>query len=211
MPNSSSSPQSPGTEPPFVAESAGDDELMRRVQQGDQAAFSVLVNRYYQALVRVAAGKLEDREQAEDTVQECFLAAYRARHTFNTQFAFRTWMWTILLNLCRRQYGRRRRWESIKRRLVEWGIRVWSPGGGIAERPLHTNQVDDREQLERLLRQISDVQADAIRLRFFGELTYNEIAQAMNCSLNTAKWRVKQGLTRLAALASASEGTQDEL
>jgi len=55
-------------------------------------------------------------------------------------------------------------------------------------------------QLEALLAQLSDAQADALRLRFFGGLKFHEIAAAMQCSLNTAKNRVRMGLVRMAGL-----------
>jgi RNA polymerase sigma-70 factor (ECF subfamily) len=56
------------------------------------------------------------------------------------------------------------------------------------------------QQLDLLLGQLSGVQADALRLRFFGGLKFQEIAEAMQCSLNTAKSRVKIGLMRMAEL-----------
>ena len=62
--------------------------------------------------------------------------------------------------------------------------------------------------LDEMLRQISTVQADAIRLRFFGELTFEEIAEAMQSSLSGAKKRVKQGLMTLAEKIRESEGSE---
>ncbi len=84
-----------------------DVDIMRRVQAGEVEAFDLLVHRYRSALLRVAASKLGNAAWAEDVVQETLLAAYAARATYNPQFAFRTWLWTILLNLCRRQWQRR--------------------------------------------------------------------------------------------------------
>src|SRR5205085_339602 len=86
-----------------------DEDLMRRTQAGDFSAFEELVRRYRGPLLRVAASKLNDRLAAEDLVQESLLAAFAARHTFNPQFAFRTWMWTILLRLCHKYCQRERR------------------------------------------------------------------------------------------------------
>jgi RNA polymerase sigma-70 factor (ECF subfamily) len=64
------------------------------------------------------------------------------------------------------------------------------------------------ERLERLLERLSAAQADALRLRFFGELRFQEIADTMGCSLNTAKNRVKWGLLRLADMLNNSEQPQ---
>ena len=64
------------------------------------------------------------------------------------------------------------------------------------------------EQLESLLGQLSDVQADALRLRFFGGLKFQEIAETMQCSLNTAKNRVRWGLMRMAELLQAADARE---
>ena len=83
-----------------------DAELMRRANSDDSAAFAELVRRYRPALVRVASSRLGMPEGAEDVVQETFLAAFKSRRTFDERFGFRTWLWTILLNQCRRYAGR---------------------------------------------------------------------------------------------------------
>src|SRR5436190_6876700 len=80
---------------------------MCRVQAGEVELFDLLVRRYRGPLLNVAWSKLGDAAWAEDIVQETFLAAFAARATYNPRFAFRTWVWTILLNLCRRQWQRR--------------------------------------------------------------------------------------------------------
>ena len=84
-----------------------DLQIMRRVQAGEVELFDLLVERYRGPLLNVAWSKLGDRTWAEDIVQEAFLAAFASRATYNPQFAFRTWLWTILLNLCRRHWQRR--------------------------------------------------------------------------------------------------------
>jgi RNA polymerase sigma-70 factor (ECF subfamily) len=174
-----------------------DDELMRRTQAGDTAAFEDLVCRYRPALLRLAVSKLADRTAAEDAVQEALLAAYAARHTFNPAFAFRTWLWTILLHVCQRS------WKRGERRAVIQGRPAGSPGVGVPaggdtalERLLREERAD---QLHAALSCLPEAEADAIRLRFFGGLKFDEIAAAMNSSVSGAKQRVKHGLERLAA------------
>src|SRR6516162_4317349 len=78
-----------------------DTQLMRRIQAGEIELFDLLVERYRRPLLSVAWSKLGDRARAEDVVQETLLAAFASRATYNERFAFRTWVWTILLNLCR--------------------------------------------------------------------------------------------------------------
>ena len=185
-----------------------DIQIMRLVQAGQVELFDLLVQRYRGPLLNVAWSKLGDAAWAEDVVQETFLAAFASRATYNPQFAFRTWVWTILLNLCRRQWQRREsrpREESL-------------PEGTAAERAGYREpathdtalaialRTERREQIHRLLTRLPEPQADALRLRFFGGLQFAEIALAMGSSLGAAKQRVKNGLAALADQARDLEG-----
>jgi RNA polymerase sigma-70 factor, ECF subfamily len=181
-----------------------DAELMRRANRGDRAAFAEIVARYQSALRRVAESRLGTVEAAEDVVQETLFAAYKSRHTYDSQFGFRTWLWTILLNQCRRYTGRQARHGraisiegrepgDASQRTCEPIARDDAALGGLMA-------YERREVLERLLLQLSAVQADALRLRFFGGLKFQEIADTMQCTLLTAKNRVRWGLLRLSKL-----------
>ncbi|HVU87818.1 MAG TPA: RNA polymerase sigma factor [Pirellulales bacterium] len=190
-----------------------DVQLMRRANLGDRAAFAEIVRRYQGALRRVAESRLGTVEAAEDVVQETFFAAYKSRHSYDERFGFRTWLWTILLNQCRRYAGRQARHartisidrgepsESSQRRCEPTAPADAALAGLMAH--------ERREVLERLLLRLSAVQADALRLRFFGGLKFQEIADTMQCSLCTAKNRVRWGLLKLSELvheeAAASE------
>jgi RNA polymerase sigma-70 factor, ECF subfamily len=181
-----------------------DTELMARVQQGDREVFDDLVARYASRLKRVAHSKLGDPALAEDVVQETFLAAYRARDSYDSRFAVSTWLWTILLNLCRRH------WKRIRSRAVivseGWDASHPEP---IDERTPTTLEAlicqEDRHRLHKLLAELPEVQADALRLRFFGGLSFEEIAVTTDCSLSGAKRRVKTGLNRLSFLIRSLE------
>jgi RNA polymerase sigma-70 factor (ECF subfamily) len=185
-----------------------DAQVMRQVQAGDFASFDRIVLRYRGPLLQVAWSKLGNRTWAEDVVQETFLAAFAARHTYRAEFSFRTWLWTILLNLCRKQ------WKRREERPREFSF----SGPGDQDRPsvpepaceetglsriLH---IERREQLLELLGRLPEPQADALRLRFFGGLKFSEIAMAMDSSESAAKVRVKHGLQALAHLYRAQEG-----
>ncbi len=178
-----------------------DADIMEQVRQGRTELFDQLVERYRDRLLRFAAGKLGDRTRAEDVVQETFLAVFAARHTYNPQFAFSTWIWTILLNLCRREWRGRRReagrlWSNAPARGREAPHRV---GAFTSETGLSALlQMEQQEFLHALLEELPEAEADALRLRFFGGLKFEEIAQAMQSSLSGAKVRVKKGLQRLA-------------
>lgn len=180
---------------------------MDRVQHGQRELFEVLVRRYRQALLRVAESRLGDRTLAEDVVQEAFLAAYAARDTYRPAFAFRTWLWTILLNLCSKQWQRRQSRREVTAGTLTGDhpptLQSHETGLSVA---LGTER---REQVQARIAKLPEVQADAIRLRFFGELSFAEIAAVMGSSLGAAKLRVKHGLQTLSEQMRAEERSHD--
>jgi RNA polymerase sigma-70 factor (ECF subfamily) len=188
-----------------------DAQMMQDVQNGQAGLFETLVLRYRGPLVRVAASKLGDRTWAEDVVQETLLAVYTARHTYDPQFSFRTWLWTILLNRCRRHVlrdgGRRREIPLSSLAPAEGAVEPASFDTGL-ERMLAAER---QEQLHVYLAALPEPQADALRLRFFGGLKFQEIADAMECSLGGAKLRVRSGLMALAALLRGAEVPDHDL
>ena len=180
---------------------ADDATIMQRVQAGDFDSFELLVDRYRLALLRVAHSKLGDAAWAEDVTQETFLAVFAARQTYNPEFAFRTWLWTILLNLCRRQLKQHHR---KPRQFPKSQLGREREDGGLPE-PVEWEtglsrllKVERRERLMLLLNELPEPQGDALRLRFFGELKFAEIAEAMHSSVSGAKRRVQNGLLALA-------------
>jgi len=175
-----------------------DQLLMQRVQAGDHAPFVELVDRYRPRLLRFSQSSLRDSQLAEDVVQETFLAVFQARQTYNPSFAFSTWVWTILLNLVRRTRGR-----IAKRQARE--------AAAYSSRPdLATGQpAEDREQLDHWLLHIPESEADALRLRYFGELSFDQIAASMESSVSGAKLRVRNGLERLSELALTEQASTE--
>ncbi|MCA9123402.1 MAG: RNA polymerase sigma factor [Planctomycetaceae bacterium] len=180
-----------------------DGTLIAAVLAGERDRFALLVDRYQRPLMRVARSRMGRPGWAEDVVQETFLCAFKSLHTYNSQYSFRTWLWTILLNQCRRQmkkfsrgvfigaWGQNSDHDDLRSTLVEHLKSDEAPSDRLATQ-------ERAELLDVLLSQLPENQADALRLRFFGELKFHEIAEAMGCSLSSAKNRVRWGLTKLA-------------
>ena len=180
--------------------------LLQRVQAGQSECFAELVRRYQPALSRVARSRLGRSDWAEDVVQETYLAVFKSCDSYKPRYSFRTWLWTILLNQCRAHYQKRMRALPFEP-LDETRNEALAPQTEEqrAASPLAALLAKERAAaLEALLAQLSTVQADALRLRFFAGLKFHEIAEAMPCSLNTAKARVRVGLERMAALIEAA-------
>ncbi|HVJ69748.1 MAG TPA: RNA polymerase sigma factor [Caulifigura sp.] len=175
--------------------SQSDAELLDAVHRGDSSAFAEIVSRYRPRLLRFSVRSTGDVACAEDLVQETFAAVHAASSSYDPRFAVSTWIWTILLNLCRRH----RRGERSRERLHS----AWAAQAGDRQQPVDTaldELVRDEEsrRLREHLSRLPVAQADALRLRFFAELSFDEIAAAMNSSVSGAKVRVRKGLTALA-------------
>jgi RNA polymerase sigma-70 factor, ECF subfamily len=179
-----------------------DGLLVAAALAGEDEAFAIIARRYQGPLFKAAMSRLGRRELAEEAVQETFLCAHRWLATYDSRYSFRTWLWTILLNQCSRQGKREARHRPPAGRSMP------AADSSRDAEPCPLDQLLARESCERvheLLARLPEVQADALRLRFFGGLTFIEIAAAMQCSEAGAKHRVKSGLLKLAQRLRGSD------
>ena len=175
-----------------AAMSLTDGQIMERVLAGQDELFEQLVQRHRTTMLRAATSKLRNPSLAEEAVQDAFLCAYARRATFNPAYSFRGWLWTILLHVSRTIA--RREFTRIDR--ADGGRTSFFECEPVDDDNTLKRLVDSErsEMLGQLLDSLSEAQADALRLRFFGGLKFEEVAQAMGCSLNGAKLRVRRGL-----------------
>jgi RNA polymerase sigma-70 factor, ECF subfamily len=178
-----------------------DGEIIECVRAGEIGAFSSLVERYQGPLLALACNRLGRRDLAEDTVQEAFLCAFRWLDSYDSQYAFRTWLWTILLNQCRRTSEKERRAEALRTGFA--GVHSGSQNDEANSPSERIESQESGKQLRQALKKLPEAHADAVRLRFFGGLKFEAIAEATGCSLRTAKYRVKEGLLKLGAMLGA--------
>ena len=202
-----------------------DGMLVAAAQAGNRAAFAAIVERYQGPLLSAARSRLGQRELAEDAVQEAFLCALKWLASYDSRYSFRTWLWTILLNQCTRIGQKQARAENRSQGIESGGRRpATTPAGdssfaqgervSLEASPVELLLRRERvEQLHELLGRLPEVQADALRLRFFGGLKFQEIADAMGISESGAKNRVKLALVQLAQWLQAeqSEAGQKEV
>ncbi|MGI8980106.1 MAG: RNA polymerase sigma factor [Pirellulaceae bacterium] len=178
-----------------------DAALVSAILAGDREAFVQLVERYQHSLRAAARSRLGRDDWADDAVQETFLCLLKWLRSYDSRFSFRTWLWTVLLNQCTRHAQKQSRQAAGP---LDWpgcGNDTARSAGSLASD--EASPVDallaseSRGNLHALLARLPPIQADALRLRFFGGLKFQEIAAALECSLTTAKTRVKQGLLQL--------------
>ncbi|AWB46009.1 RNA polymerase sigma factor [Paenibacillus sp. CAA11] len=169
-----------------------DDELIRRMAEGDQEAFEMLVTRYHGPLLSYAAQRLGDREKAKDIVQETFIRLLRHLRQQGGLEHVRPWLYRVILNLCR-DY-----WRSA-------AFRAETMAGGElpeqADPSLSTEAELERwetaGELAASLEALPEPQGDIIRLRFFHDLKLQEIADLLVLPLSTVKSHLYGGLRKL--------------
>jgi RNA polymerase sigma-70 factor (ECF subfamily) len=174
-----------------------DEELVARSRGGDLDSFNQLVLRWERPIYALAYRVIGREEDARDVAQETFLRAFRALGGFKGQAKFSSWLYRITLNLCR-DWIRRERRSNIAP--VPEGVDIVELAGEATP----TETIEDlvsRKQLgeavARAMALLPEEQRTAIILKEYHGLTFQEIADLLDCPLSTVKTRLYQGLTVL--------------
>lgn len=174
-----------------------DEELVARSKTGDTESFNQLVKRWERPIFALAYRTLGREEDARDVTQETFLRAFRALAGFKGDAKFSSWLYRIALNLCRDWMRKDRRAPVVA---IPEGVEVEQLDAD--RRPSET--VEDlaaRAELSRVvakaMEKLPAEQRQAIILKEYHGLTFQEIADLMKCPLSTVKTRVYQGLSTL--------------
>jgi RNA polymerase sigma factor (sigma-70 family) len=157
--------------------------LVQDALAGDQQAFIRLVEPLLPAAYRLAVGMLRSETEAEDAVQEAMLKAWRSFGRFRRDSDLKPWLFTIVANECRRQ--RRSRWWSV----VKW------PRGPELVRPSLVEP--DTADLRTALYRLPHEQRLVLVLRYYLDLPFPEVGQALGISTKAAKSRTYRALERL--------------
>jgi RNA polymerase sigma-70 factor (ECF subfamily) len=174
-----------------------DEELVARSMGGDLDSFNQLVLRWERPIYALAYRVIGREEDARDVAQEAFLRAYRALGGFKGQAKFSSWLYRITLNLCRDWIRRERRAPIAQ---APEGVDIIELAGESAP----TESIEDlvaRRQLgravEKAMALLPEEQRTAIILKEYHGLTFQEIADLLDCPLSTVKTRLYQGLSVL--------------
>ena len=171
-----------------------DEELVARSRGGDLDSFNQLVLRWERPIYALAYRVIGREEDARDVAQETFLRAFRALSGFKGQAKFSSWLYRITLNLCRDWIRRERRAPVAQ-----------APEGvDLVELASEAEPVESIEDLvarrelgravARAMAMLPEEQRTAIVLKEYHGLTFQEIADLLDCPLSTVKTRLYQGL-----------------
>lgn len=169
-----------------------DRQLVERVQRGDKTAFDVLVRKYQHKIVKLCTRYVHDHAEAQDVAQEAFIKAYRALPRFRGDAAFYTWIYRIAINTAKNHL------VSAHRRPVDETVDLQDPDQFEANARLSDNDTPERllltDEIKRTvdaaIKALPDELRTAIVLRELEGMSYEEIAQAMECPVGTVRSRI---------------------
>jgi len=169
-----------------------DLELVQRVQAGDKKAFDVLIMKYQQRIVHVITGFVHDPVEALDVAQEAFIKAYRALPNFRGDSAFYTWLYRIAINTSKNHLtSRSRRPPAMDVDAMDATNFYDAPELKDFDTPESSLLSDELEMvIHQAIENLPEDTATAIRLREFEGLSYEEIAQVMECPIGTVRSRI---------------------
>ena len=174
-----------------------DAPLVQRVQRGDQKAFEMLVVKYRRRIERLIARMLRDTDLVEDVAQETFIRAYKALPNFRGESAFYTWLYRIAVNTAKKAMMQLKRDPVITEAAMsngndddDEGLRLdhEMSDGETPESVLATRQIGNAVNLA--IEALSEDLRQAITLREIEGLSYEEIAEMMNCPIGTVRSRI---------------------
>jgi RNA polymerase sigma-70 factor (ECF subfamily) len=176
--------------------SPSDEELVAAFQSGDIAAFDLLVRRWDRRIQGVVFRLVGNHEEARDLSQEAFLKAYRALGTFKKESRFSSWLYQIAINATRDRLRRRRRRTDVSLDEVEEGGEPSLRDAGPSALELIESS-DLSRAVAAAMASLPEEQREVVILKEYEELTFPEIAEALDVPLSTVKTRLYRGLGQL--------------
>lgn len=170
-----------------------DRQLVERVQRGDKRAFELLVAKYQRKIFRLLSRLIRDPGEIEDVAQEAFIKAYRALPNFRGDSAFYTWLYRIAINTAKNHLvAQGRRAPTSTETEVEDAERM-DDAGQLRDVDTPDSMLLSKRVGEAVNRAIDRLPEDlrtAIVLREIEGLSYEEIAESMNCPIGTVRSRI---------------------
>lgn len=174
-----------------------EQQLVKRTLHGETYAFEELVNTYQNKVYMLAYRYMGNEDDANDMAQEAFIKAYRSLRSFKGDSSFGTWIYRITTNVCLDELRRRKRkivplsldeplatldGDDIEREIVDQSLAV----------DVLFEQKEFTQNLQLLLDEMKPEHKIVIVLRDVMELSYEEIADVLNCSIGTVKSRISR-------------------
>jgi RNA polymerase sigma factor (sigma-70 family) len=189
MKSSERNPQKKSERESASESSREDDKLVAAAVEGDESAYAQLVDKYQRALFYHIAKLVKDREQIEDLVQEAFMKAFGNLKSYNTDYAFSTWLYRIATNHSI-DYLRKRKLQTLSidepQKTKDGELEVQLPDDSyVTDRDIIRKQ--RKQIIHKSIENLPEKYREVIRMRHMEEKSYQEIAEILDLPLGTVK------------------------
>lgn len=168
-----------------------DEQLVAKVQAGDRHSFDLLVLKYQHKVMGLVRRFVKDQSEAEDVAQEAFIKAYRAISSFRGDSAFYTWLYRIAVNTAKNTLDARKRRPGSDIDIDDVEEFAFSDSLRLDENPESLLASEDMHRVvEETLAGLPEELRKALMLREFDGLSYEDIAQIMDCPIGTVRSRI---------------------
>lgn len=157
---------------------------MERVKRQETRAFEELVNRYKTRLFNLVYRLINNRDGAEDILQETFLRVYRERESYNPTYCFSTWVYTIALNLTKNELKKKSRFKFLELSIIQ--------NNKTYSREDRNQDIGLKSLLEKAIAKLPPRYRSALVMRDINQLPYEEMAEIQEVPLGTIKSRVNR-------------------
>jgi RNA polymerase sigma-70 factor (ECF subfamily) len=190
-----------------------DQQLVERAQRGDKRAFELLVSKYQRKLARLLSRFIRDSTEVEDVTQEAFIKAYRALPTFRGDSAFYTWLYRIGINTAKNYLVAMGRRAPTTTDIDSEDAEGFEDGDRLRDLNTPENELMSKQIAQTVNQTLSELPEElrqAITLREIEGLSYEDIANIMNCPIGTVRSRIFRAREAIAAKLRPMLGTQGD-
>jgi RNA polymerase sigma-70 factor (ECF subfamily) len=190
-----------------------DQQLVERAQKGDKHAFELLVAKYQRRLGRLISRFVRESAEVEDVTQEAFIKAYRALPAFRGDSAFYTWLYRIGINTAKNYLLSLGRRAPTSTQFDAEESEEFEDAGLLQEVSTPENELMSKQVVAVVnssLQQLPDDLRTALTLREIEGLSYEEIAEVMNCPIGTVRSRIFRAREAIAANLRPLLGTSKD-
>jgi RNA polymerase sigma-70 factor (ECF subfamily) len=190
-----------------------DQQLVERAQRGDKKAFELLVSKYQRKLARLLSRFIRDSTEVEDVTQEAFIKAYRALPAFRGDSAFYTWLYRIGINTAKNYLVAMGRRAPTTTEIDSEEAESFEDGDQLRDLNTPENELASRQiadTVNQTLGELPEELRTAITLREIEGLSYEDIANIMNCPIGTVRSRIFRAREAIAAKLRPMLGTRKD-
>ena len=190
-----------------------DQQLVERAQRGDKKAFELLVGKYQRKLARLLSRFIRDAAEVEDVTQEAFIKAYRALPTFRGDSAFYTWLYRIGINTAKNYLVAMGRRAPTTTEIDSEEAEGFESGDQLRDLNTPENEMATRQIADTVNQTLSELPEElrtAITLREIEGMSYEDIANIMNCPIGTVRSRIFRAREAIAVKLRPMLGTRND-